>query len=473
MKKTASILFFMACFLCSWVLRAAHEDKREANGSARGRIHPVSEGERETPGETVDEGSDAERARPEANRTASSPTVALGEKADEGVLAPVKFVPAFSVADWIKEFSNSPERMRGILRLSLNPFPLDLIREFWRFSTVETLSMDRSNFEEVVIPFTDGLRHFSALKRLEIYRSDLGDSMLFFLGIQLPKLPGMREIVFEANRVFTIGVKSFFLGLPEMPQLDRFSWRHMPHNGLIPWEVERLQKRDGYKIEEAVVQIDEKTPAKTYFYIQKTPLRFLIEDALPRLLYLRHLDLGGSIVVKNERSRKELMDLFSLLPSIIRLESLGLSQAVFDEFSARALSRALVRLAENQMLHSEEENAARLQELDLDGVLVDGENLKDLEHGLKESRYLEKLNLANNQITDRVFAHLLRNALFQMKKLEVLNLSGNPLTDKSIDFLGELTLQNTNLKRVILSQTQITPGKLAALRETGVEFVIA
>ena len=513
MKKTIFISFFVSCFLCSWVLRAAQEDKKEAthtrlvraasveNRQADQMFDKEKKAERPTSAPPRLEGGEEsfleEEKSPEplvempwafAPLSAARPVLARAvspysspvheeeeneiekkKEQEEGV----RF-SSLSLPDLVKELLLKQENLKGVLRLSLNPFPVGLIGEFGKFITVHTLGLKGINLQEegVINVLVKSLADFPQLKRLEIRGSERLDSFLFFLGLQLPQMKKVTEVVLDHNAVAPLGVKGFFYGLLDMTQLERLSWKNMPFDRLLPWEASKLRKTDGYPIE----KVSEDGSLEPVLYVRKTPLEFFIDDALPALPNLVHLDLGGSVVFEAQdgMSRQKLMNLFDALSNLTRLQSLGLSEIRGDGFSIRALSKALVALAHNQSLQSANQKASRLQVLDLSASLGEGSILKDLEKGLEVLHHLRRLYLAQNDLSDKDIT-LLKNMVFSMKKLRVLDLSGNPqLTDRSLVSLKEIIEQqeHPSLKKIILTPGSFSKAKIDELRWTGVEVVL-
>ncbi|MDC0349147.1 hypothetical protein OAN21_01925 [Alphaproteobacteria bacterium] len=507
MKIFSFTVFFVSCFFCSWFLHAAHKEKREeVSGKATGMV----------------------RARSE-----EALVIAQEEDPEEGEAAAKRASP--SVSDFIKSILDRSSVKKGLLSLS-GLLPEGFFDQFSAFSETKQLVLMRMSLRgDDTIPFTSALKTFSKLEHLAVRQSTIGDGMFFFLGMQVPKLPMLRSLVLDGNECHMIGLKAFLIGVAETDQLKRFSWRRMPlSTHKIPWETTGLLKKKGsYRAEVTTGLLDLVTGVSTprtkeYSYVEKTHLRFLFEDAFPRLK-LEHLDLGGSIVVKSKEDREELMEFFSTVPTMFHLTSLGLSEIPLDEFSARALSKALVLLQEAQLLHSGDRSARVLQELDLSGIFRDKAVLKDLEGGIKALRHLRvlnlsrnvmgtkgtyflmtvlpdlrelmsmnlshnnlfgdsrsmvqsgkrlgevlsirkdtlrHLNLSGNGMEDRDFT-LLKEALLEMR-LETLDLRDNLLTDRSIGFLREFAKKKYSLKTILVSRNKMTTEGLQRLADAGI-----
>jgi Ran GTPase-activating protein (RanGAP) involved in mRNA processing and transport len=449
MRIFSFTVLFISCFFCSWVLRAAHKEKREEiSGKATSMV----------------------RARSEEELGAVQE-----ERLEEGGgLSSAKRTPQ-SVGDFIRDLLGRSAVKKGLLSLS-GLVPEGFFDHFSAFSETKQLVLTRMSLgSDKTMPFTNALRVFSELERLVIRQSTIGDGMFFFLGMQVPQLPALHALVLDRNETHAIGVKAFLIGMSEAKKLRRFSWRHMPLDAYkIPWATTVVLKSSGYKkhTHEVTINVGDVVKTGTHDYVHKTPLRFLFEDAFPRLK-LKHLDLGGSIIVKNHKDRRELMDFFDTIPAMLSLKSLGLSETALDEFSMRALSRSLVHLQEEQFLHSGKKDVDTLEELDLEGVAHSKSALKDLEGGIKASRHLTELNLARNKVGSGA-SSLLMSILPDLRALKVLNLSGNGLfSGESSSMahrakrLGEaLLVRRDTLRRLNLSGNGMEDSDLLQLRES-------
>lgn len=461
MKLFTFIYFFMVCFLSSEVLQAAQEDKKEVS-EAKKRWWQVAEMHDEAheasfPKEIIEE---------KKKRPASAPPK-FSEEKNEPIpvmtmplmFAPLKAARPFgmqsvegdeeqtedeeaqdkerssrdSIKGLIAGLLTNPDTLKGVLHLSLNSFPLEVIKEFGQFSKIHTLSLENMMFQqkEVGSLLAESLSEFPDLRKLTILKSSNLNTFLFFLGIKLPKMTQVKEIVMEGNQLNALGVKSFFYGLTEMSELEKFSWRHMPFDSPMLWEEEYIRKLEGYRIQKRARENKDGT-SENISYVVKTPLQFLIDEVFPYMPHLSHLDLGGSIALgMGHYSFAKMKKLFEALSELYQLRSLGVAKIKGDRFVVNLLSKALVGLAERQSLHS-----TGLEILDVSRVIGEGTSLGALKEGLKALHLLKQLNLAGNNLSNRDVPQL-KNIFSSLHKLSVLDLKDNPnLTDQS--FIQEL-----------------------------------
>ncbi|MFN7662188.1 MAG: hypothetical protein ACK5PQ_00450 [Alphaproteobacteria bacterium] len=524
MKFYTYFNFFMACFLYSWGLKAAYDDKKEATGVVRsgyessGSFSEDSEDESGIDFSPLTMGSADEKeedvfqsfplredhegivlsalnknleadekekdvfsfigmpfkfsvlkaAKPFMRRPASPYSSPDSEGEEEaGVVVGASKADAPDFKDVLKDLAQNPHTLRGILRLSLNPFPMELIPALGQFKDAHTLSLDGISFGEkqLTSELMEALKGLPKLTKIKIVNSKNLENFLFFLGLEMRRFPHVTEIVLDRNTVGSLGVKGLFCGLEDMTHFTKISLRHLPLDRLLPWEVTEGKKTEGYKVETRVSKNSDGTETSTT-YVWKTALGLLMEK-LPHMEKLRHLDVTGSLKFKKDdpKSRDELMSFFDTLTRMSKLNSVGVGELKGDGFLIRDLSKALEKLYTTQCLLRQSEQSW-VHILNVNGVLGEGATLKDLEKGLQSLHHLRRLYLADNQLTDADMVYLLKNILPHMKKLEVLHLGGNlNLTEKSLNLLKEEIEKEKDfhLKKVILGN-QFPKSKIDDLR---------
>lgn len=525
MKFYTYFNFFMACFLYSWGLKAAYDDKKEATGVVRSGYESSSSFSEESEDEggidlsALTMGLEADEkevdvfqsfplredqggivlsalnknlradenetdifsfggmpfkfpalkaAKPFVRRPASPYSSPDSEGEEEaGVVAGASKADAPDFKDVLEDLAQNPHTLRGILRLSLNPFPMELIPALGQFKDIHTLTLEGTSFgtTHLTTELMKALEGLPKLTKIKIVNSKNLENFLFFLGLEMGRLPHVTEIVLDRNTVGSLGVKGLFCGLEDMTHLTKLSLRHLILDRLLPWDITQGTKTEGHAMETRVSKNADGTETSTT-YVMKTALAFLMEK-LTRMEKLRHLDVTGSLKFKKEdaQSREELVSFFDTLSRMPKLNGIGVGGLKGDKFLIHELSKALEKLSNTQVLLDADE-ASWVRILNVNGVLGEGATLKDLEKGLKSLHHLRRLYLAHNQLTDADMVYLLKNILPHMKKLEVLHLGGNPaLTEKSLTLLKEKIEKekDRHLKKVILGN-QFPKSKIDDLR---------